>query len=59
MKEFKVNETIILKLENRKTNLYVKGELFRQCKFLLLFIPTEDIPTIRMLHFLEILQNLY
>ena len=40
-KEFKVNEYIRLKLEDEKTNIYVKGELFRQCKFLLLTIPVD------------------
>ncbi len=43
MKEFKLNEYIKLKLENRKTNLYINGELFNQCKFLLMFIATKDI----------------
>lgn len=42
MKTFKVNEYISLKLERGTTNIYVKGELFRQCKFLLLTIPTDD-----------------
>ena len=42
MKEFKINEYISIKLEYGKTNIYIKGELFRQCKFLLLFIPTND-----------------
>jgi len=30
-------------LENGKTNIYIEGKLFKQCKFLLLFIPTEDV----------------
>lgn len=42
-KDFKVNEYITLKLEGGKTNIYVKGELFQQCKFLLLNIPVEEI----------------
>lgn len=33
-KEFKVNDYITLKLEKGKTNIYVKGQLFNQCKFL-------------------------
>ena len=41
--EFKVNEYITLKLEGGKSNIYVKGELFQQCKFLLLNIPVENI----------------
>ena len=36
--EFKINKYITLKLENCKTNIYVEGELFNQCKFLLLNI---------------------
>lgn len=42
MKEFRINDYISLKLEGGKTNLYVKGELFDQCKFLLIDIPIES-----------------
>lgn len=42
MKEFTINKLITLKLEHSKTNIYIEGELFRQCKFLLLSIPIED-----------------
>ena len=42
-KEFKVNEYLSLKLEDSSTNIYVKGELFQQCKFLLLNIPVDEI----------------
>ncbi len=42
-KEFVVNEIISLKLEEGKTNIYLKGELFRQCKYLILSIPIERI----------------
>lgn len=41
MKEFKVNDFLTLKLEENTTNIYVKGELFEQCKFLLVNIPTK------------------
>lgn len=34
--EFKINEFIILKLENGITNIYVNGILFKHCKYLLL-----------------------
>jgi len=52
-KEFKVNDYITLKLEHYKgyieefweTIIYVKGERFDQCKFLLLDIPIEEIKT--------------
>ncbi len=43
MKQFKVNKYITLKLEEGKTNIYLKEELFRQCKFLLLNIPVKKI----------------
>jgi Leucine-rich repeat (LRR) protein len=43
VKEFKVNEYITLKLEGGKTNIYVKEELFNQCKFLILNIHVSEI----------------
>ena len=43
MKEFKVNDYITLKLEEGGTNIYVNGELFDQCKFLLLNIPVNEV----------------
>ncbi len=43
MKEFQVNNYITLKLEDGKTNIYVDGELFEQCRFLLLNIPINEI----------------
>ena len=54
MKEFKVNKFITLKLEEEtiseeedlseiKTNIYVQGELFQQCSFLLINIPIKEI----------------
>ena len=43
MKEFKVNEYITLKLEGGKTNIYISGRLFQQCKFLLLNISVEEV----------------
>ncbi len=36
---FTISKYITLKLENRITNIYIKGELFRQCKYLLLNVP--------------------
>jgi Leucine-rich repeat (LRR) protein len=39
--EFKINDSITLKLEENRTNIYVKGELFQQCKFLLIEIHIE------------------
>ena len=43
MEEFKINEYIMLKLENGKSNIYIKGELFNHCKSLLLSIPRENL----------------
>jgi len=40
--EFKINDYLSLKLEGRTTNIYVKGVLFQQCKFLLLNIPVDE-----------------
>lgn len=33
-----------MKLEKNKTNIYIKGERFDQCKYLLLNLETEEIP---------------
>lgn len=42
-KEFIVNQFLKLRLENSKTNIYVAGKLFNQCKYLFLNIPAEEI----------------
>ena len=42
-KKFIVNKHIMVKLEEDKTNIYIKGELFRQCKYLLLNVQIDDI----------------
>jgi len=39
MKEFTINKFLTLKLEKDKTNIYVSGRLFDQCKFIMLNIP--------------------
>jgi hypothetical protein len=39
MLEFKVNKYLSVKLENSKTNIYVNGEFFIICKFLLIDLP--------------------
>ncbi|TFG24270.1 MAG: leucine-rich repeat domain-containing protein [Promethearchaeota archaeon] len=36
MGEFKVNEYITLKLENSRTNIYIEGKKFIQCKYVLI-----------------------
>ncbi|MBD3197389.1 MAG: hypothetical protein GF317_20200, partial [Candidatus Lokiarchaeota archaeon] len=42
-KKFELNKYLTLKLEKGKTNIYVNGEEFRQCKFLLLNIPVNKV----------------
>jgi len=46
MNEFKINEFITLKLENEETNIYIKDQLFNQCKNLLLNIPAENVSSL-------------
>jgi len=41
--EFKINEYLTLKLENRKTNIFVNDKIFKHCKFLLLDIPINEV----------------
>lgn len=43
MKEFIINKYLTLKLENEKTFIYVNGERFRQCNYLLLNIPVNQL----------------
>lgn len=43
MVEFTINEFVTLKLEKGKTNIYILGEEFIQCKYLLMNIPVQDI----------------
>jgi len=46
MNDFQVNKYITLRLENGKTNIYINGSLFRQCKLLLLEIPVKQISSL-------------
>jgi len=41
--EFKINKYLSLKLENGKTNIYVNDRIFKNCKFLLLDIPIDEV----------------
>ncbi len=41
--EFKINEYMSLKLENRRTVIYVNNRPFRQCMYLLINIPIDKI----------------
>lgn len=45
-KLFQINDYITLKLEGSRTNIYVKGKKFNQCKYLLLDVPIEDLDEI-------------
>lgn len=40
---FKINDFLTLRLEGGETNIYVRGRLFNQCKYLLLNIPTNRV----------------
>ncbi len=40
---YKINKYITLKLEGNRTNIYVDGVIFNQCKYLLINIPTNKI----------------
>ncbi len=42
MDEFIVNDFLSLRLEGGKTNIYINGKRFNQCKFLMLDIPIEE-----------------
>ncbi|KKN40184.1 hypothetical protein LCGC14_0735810 [marine sediment metagenome] len=44
--EYKINKHLLLKLENKKTNIYVDGQLFKQCHFLLLNISVHELANI-------------
>ncbi|MFW9990321.1 MAG: Rab family GTPase [Candidatus Odinarchaeota archaeon] len=39
--EFRVNDYLVLRLENNRTNIYVGGKSFTQCKYLLLNIASD------------------
>jgi len=43
VQQFEINKYLKLKLEGERTNIYVKGRIFQQCKYLLLNIPIERI----------------
>jgi len=50
---FWVNDFLSLKLEGSATNIYVKGERFDQCKFLLLDIPVNEITALKDLESID------
>ncbi len=45
MREFKVNEFLTLRLEDEQTIIYVRGQTFKQCAFLLLNIDVDEMST--------------
>jgi hypothetical protein len=49
IKEFKINQYLKLKLENGRTNIYVKNRMFRQCMYLLLNIPVTQIEELKIM----------
>lgn len=44
--EFRINKFLTMKLEEGKSLIYVSGKRFRQCKFLILNIPVEEVSSI-------------
>ena len=58
MKEFKINKYLILKLEKNRTNIYVNGEKFDQCKFLFLNIPINDITSLEDINSIDEFANI-
>jgi len=53
MHEFKVNRVITLKLEGKETIIYVAGEVFRQCKKLILNIPITEITALNAIRSID------
>lgn len=43
MQKFRINKFLDLRFEDNRTNIYVKNELFRQCKYILLNISVENL----------------
>ena len=42
-KQYRINDFLLLKLESNRTNIYINGRQFTQCKYLLLNIPTDKV----------------
>lgn len=59
MCEFQINEYLSLKLEDGKTNIFVKNKLFRQCKFLLLEISINKISSFDKIDSVDEIENRY
>lgn len=52
-KKFKINKYFELRLEKNKSIIYVKGKKFRQCKYLLLSTPLENMDSLEELGSLD------
>ena len=59
MEEFKINELITLKLKDNKTLIYVGGEEFKQCKYLLLNIPIEKVSSFKEIKSIDEAKTIY
>ena len=56
---FKINEFLSLRLEKNKTKIYVDGQLFNQCKFLLFNISNEERPKYKDIDSIDEASELY
>ena len=52
-KTFKINKYLELRLEKNKSIIYVKRKKFRQCKYLLLSTPLENMDSLEELESLD------
>lgn len=59
MREFKINDYISLKLEHNETIIYVGGQRFRQCKYLLLNIKVDEIQSLEEIESIDELVEKY
>jgi len=59
LSQFDVNEYISLRLEDGNTNIYIDGELFNQCKYLLLNIQIDDIRSLDEIESIDALVDKY
>lgn len=53
MIKFKLNDYLSLRLEDGNTNIYINNKLFRQCKYLLLNIPTSENEIIKSINSID------
>ena len=53
MKEFEVNEHITLELENNQTVIYIDGERFNQCRYILLNRKIDELEDLLAFNFKE------